>query len=181
MESSSTSDAHTMLAAAEEAGLPREAIEQALRERFEFAGALPTAGELAFAKSSDGKFYVAEVLEAAPTSARVRFLKGGEHTIKPEELRPCSLLPGQRVVCPWSDWGWWTCTVISYNSDKKKVKVSDGWGSTETFPISEIRLDPPRTRDAAALNRAKAMLYTYALGVFTGGVATGIITWLLLR
>lgn len=181
MESSATSDAHSVIRAAEEAGLPREAIEQAIRERFEFVGALPKPGELAFAKSTDGKFYVSEVIESAPTSARVRFLKGGELSVRPEDLKPLSLLPGQRVVCPWPDWGWWTCTVVSYNADKKKVKVSDGWGSTETFPISDVRLDPPRSRNASGPSRAKLTLYAYALGVLTGGVATGILTWLVMR
>lgn len=35
-------------------------------------------------------------------------------------------------------WGPWTCTVIGYDSAKQRVKLSDGWGYTKTFPVSEV-------------------------------------------
>ncbi|MGQ0643246.1 MAG: hypothetical protein ACT4P6_21080 [Gemmatimonadaceae bacterium] len=45
--------------AAEEVGLSRQAVERALNERFSFLVTPPAPGTLIWAKSADGKFYVA--------------------------------------------------------------------------------------------------------------------------
>lgn len=127
-----------VIGAGEAVGLSRPAIERALRERFDLAGTPRAPGSLVFAQSADGKYYVAEVLSATSDSVRVRFLRGSEHTVTPDQVRPCAFLPGERVVANWPWWGPWTCSVISYDAAKQKVKVSDGWGDTKSFPISEV-------------------------------------------
>lgn len=50
-----------VIGAAEEVGLARPAVERALRERLALS-APPAVGTLTFARSTDDKFYVAEVL-----------------------------------------------------------------------------------------------------------------------
>jgi hypothetical protein len=65
-------------------------------------------------------------------------MRGAQHTVTLEQLRPATFLPGDRVICNWPWWGPWTCTVISYDEAKQKVKVSDGWGDTKSFPLAEI-------------------------------------------
>lgn len=127
-----------VIGAGEAVGLARPAVERALRERFDLAGSLPVPGTLAFAQSADGKYYVAEVVAATTDSVRVRFLRGSEHTVTPDQVRPCAFLPGEKVVANWPWWGPWTCTVISYDAARHKVKLSDGWGYTKTFPIAEV-------------------------------------------
>src|SRR5687767_11509137 len=131
------SEMEAVIGAGEAVGLERVAIERALRERFDVA-APPTPGSLVFAQSADGKYYVAQVVSASTDSARVRFLRGSEHTVTLDQVRPCAFLPGEKVVVNWPWWGPWTCAVISYDAAKEKVKLTDGWGYTKSFPISEV-------------------------------------------
>lgn len=51
-----------VIEAAEQVGIPRAAVERALRERLDLPARAPAAGDLAFAKSADDRFYVAEVV-----------------------------------------------------------------------------------------------------------------------
>lgn len=176
---SAESESEIVIRAAEEAGLPREAVEQAIRERFDIPAEIPKPGELVFARSSDGRYYVAEVLEAEK-GIRVRFSKGGEVNLTLQDLRPCNFLPGARVVCPWPDWGWWTCTVISYNVEKRKVKVTDGWGSYQTFSVGEIRLDPPQKK-LSLFTRFKESIATWGLDYLFAALVGAGIMWLVLR
>lgn len=177
-----SAEIEAVVSAAEEAGLSREAILQALRERVALPMDPPQSGERVFAKSSDGKFYVADVVSVQSDLLRVRFVRGGETSVRLADIQPCTFLPGSKVVCPWPNWGWWTCTVVSYNADKQKVKVTDGWGSHETFPISEVRLDPPKPqRPGGPMPRMKFFLVSLGAGLATGGVLGGLITWLMMR
>lgn len=127
-----------VIGAGEAVGLARPAIERALRERFDLSGATASPGTLVFAQSADGKYYVAEVMSKANDAVRVKYLRGSEHTVTSDQVRPCAFLPGEKVVANWPWWGPWTCTVISYDAARQKVKLSDGWGYTKTFPISEV-------------------------------------------
>jgi hypothetical protein len=168
-----------VISAAQEVGIARPAVERALRERLNLPAKLPAAGSLAFAKSADGKFYVAHVLAASSDGVRVRFLKGTEHTVAPDEVRPLSFIPGERIVCHWPWWGPWTCTVMSYDAARKRVKVNDGWGYTRTFPIAEVWL--PRSR-AAEPGGNRMRVYATLLGTGAGiGALIGSLLTLLAR
>jgi hypothetical protein len=116
------SEMEAVIGAGEAVGLNRTAIERALRERFDIATAPPVAGSLVFAESA----------------VRVRYLRGSEHVVTLDQVRPCAFLPGEKVVVNWPWWGPWTCTVISYDAAREKVKLTDGWGYTKSFPISEV-------------------------------------------
>src|SRR5512134_3539735 len=86
-----------VIGAGEAVGLTRPAIERALRERFDVASVAPVPGSLVFAQSADGKYYVAEVVSAGGDSVRVRFLRGSEHSVTSDQVRPCAFLPGEKV------------------------------------------------------------------------------------
>jgi hypothetical protein len=163
-----------VIGAAEEVGLERSAVERALREHLDLAPT-PGVGSLVFAKSANGKFYVAEVLSLSDDGIRVRFLHGSEHVVLYDEVRPCTLIPGERVVCEWPWWGPWTCSVISYDAARQRVKLSDGWGSTKTFPLSDIWLAPPRKFD---MGRSRARVYATLLGAgaTVGAIIGSLIT-----
>jgi hypothetical protein len=167
-----------VIGAAEEVGLTRPAMERALRERLALAVTPPAVGTLAFAKSADGNFYVAEVLSISTDDVRVRFLRGGEHSVTRDQLRPPSFIPGERIVCNWPWWGPWTCTVVSYDAGIQRVTVSDGWGE-ETFPISEVWLNPPRRVESSSRTRVYATLI--AAGAGLGALIGSVITALVLR
>jgi hypothetical protein len=156
-----------VIQAGEEVGLTRSAIELALRERLDLLAKPPASGDLVFGKSADGKFYIARVQSASADGIRVQFLRGGERTLVLSDLRPCSFVPGSRVVCPWPWWGPWTCTVLSYDADRQRIKVTDGWGETRTFPIADVWLDSARRPEETS---ARTKLYITLLG---SGVAIG--------
>lgn len=163
--------------AAEELGLQREAVERAIQERFGRPAHPPGAGDLVFAQSANERFYAAEVVEPGPDRVRVRFLNGSEHTVPWSAIKPLNLLPGDRVVCQWPWWGAWTSTVVSYNSTKRCVRVDDGWGSTETFPLSEIWLNPPKNKHAG--RRAHVYLFLVGISFAIGGIVGTVLTLLL--
>lgn len=174
-----TAELEAVIGAAEEVGLARPAVERALRERLALPAAPPAVGALAFARSADDKFYAAEVLSVSAEGVRVRFLRGSEHVVTLDQLRPCAFLPGERVVCNWPWWGPWTCTVVGYDPVKQRVKLSDGW-DTKTFPIAEVWLaDARKARASGARTRVYATLIGAGAGV--GALVGSIITALLMR
>ncbi|MFN0179604.1 MAG: tudor domain-containing protein [Gemmatimonadales bacterium] len=168
-----------VIGAAEEVGFSRQAVERALAERLNLPAAPPVVGSLTWARSADGKFYVAEVLSTSEEGTRVRFLRGSEHRLALDELRPCAFIPGERVACHWPMWGPWTCTVIGYDSAKQRVKLSDGWGYTKTFPLSEVWLARTVADPRAGRKRVYATLL--GAGAAVGALIGSIITALLMR
>lgn len=168
-----------VIGAAEEAGFSRQAVERALSERLNLPAKPVAAGDLAWARSTDGRYYVAEVLATSEESIQVKFLRGSEQRLPPDELRPCAFSPGMRVTCDWPMWGTWTCTVVSYDAARQRVRLSDGWGYTESFPVSEVWL-PVANTDARS---AKRRLYATLLGVgaAAGALIGAIITAAVLR
>lgn len=170
----------TVIQAGEEVGLTRSAIELALRERLDLLAKPPASGDLVFAKSADGKFYIARVLSASADAIRVQFLRGGEHTLALTDLRPCSFVPGSRVVCPWPWWGPWTCTVLSYDADRQRIKVTDGWGETRGFPIADVWLDSARRPEQTSA-RTKLYITLLGSGVGIGALIGSLLTALLGR
>ena len=174
-----SAELEAVISAAEEVGLARPAMEQALRERLSISATPPSVGSLTFAKSADDKFYVAEVLDASNEGVRVRFLRGSEHLVTLDQLRPASLIPGERVVVDWPWWGPWTCTVASYDAAKKRVKLSDGSGSTKWFPISDVWLAARKPIGSGARTRVYATLA--GAGAAVGALVGSIITALLMR
>ncbi len=169
-----------VIGAAEEIGLARPAVERAIRERLDLSMTPPAVGTLTFAKSADDKFYVAEVLSISTEGVRVRFLRGSEHLLTLDQLRPCAFLPGERVVCDWPWWGPWTCTVVAYDAVKQRVKLSDGWGYTKTFRVAEVWL-PPEKRAEASWARTRVYATLIGAGAGLGALVGSIITALLMR
>jgi hypothetical protein len=166
-----------VIGAAEEVGLSRQAVERALAERLNLPAAPPAAGSLAWARSADGKFYVAEVVAASADDAQVRFLRGGEQRLPVADLRPCAFLPGERVTCQWPSWGPWTCTVVSYDAGQRRVKLSDGWGSTRAFAVSDVWLAPAR----ADIPRRSLTVMLLGAGAAVGAVIGAIVTALVMK
>jgi hypothetical protein len=156
--------------------LTDEELRIALRERLELGAiAPPEVGSLVFAQSADGKFYVAEVVSAEEDRVRVRYLRGSEHTVTLDQVRPAAFLPGERVVCNWPWWGPWTCSVISYDAAKEKVKLSDGWGDTKSFPISEVW----QTNRTAWTGKFRVAATWLSIGVGLGAILGFSLTYLI--
>jgi hypothetical protein len=171
-------DVQVVLDAAEELGLSRTAIERALAERRDLFPEPPRVGQLTWAKSSDGKYYVAEVLDVSRKGATVRFLRGGEVSVGAESLRPCGFLPGERIMCDWPWWGPWTGSVIGYNVPGRTIRLTDGWGSNETFDIADVWIEPKKD---SSFSRNRFIWKVAAIGAAVGTVVGGLATLVLLR
>ena len=172
---SSADERTALVQAGEEIGISRVAMERALQERLG-APFEPQVGDLVFGRGVDDKYYVAELLADAGDERRVRFLRGGERVLGRDELRPCSFLPGERVVCPWPGWGAWTCSVLSYDADAGLVTVTDGWADTATFPIRDVWLAP---RTAAGRRRARIYAALLGAGAAVGATIGALVTALM--
>jgi hypothetical protein len=169
-------DVDVLMQAADEVGIPRAAIERALRER-QAAAPPPEIGQLVLAPSTDAMKYAAEVTERVGDAFKVRFLRGGERVVGAEELHSCSFLPGDRIQVKWPGWGNWTCTVVSYDAANQRVTVSDGWGETGTYHIADVWVNTRK----AAVGPGRARLRAALLGAAAAGAAIGsIITAILL-
>ena len=169
------SEIEAVIGAGEAVGLDRTAIERAIRERFDVAASAPKPGSLVFAQSADGKYYVAEVVSVSSNDVRVRYVRGSEHTVTPDELRPAAFLPGEKVVANWPWWGPWTCTVISYDAARQKVKLTDGWGYTKTFPISEVWQSGRKPWSGRMRIAATWLSVGVALGAAVGGTLAALL------
>jgi hypothetical protein len=168
-----------LIEAAAAVGVGRSAVERALRERLDFSMTPPAVGALVFAQSADRKYYVAEVLSSSPEAVDVRFLRGGEHSVTLDQLRPCALLPGQKVAVYWPWWGPWTCTVLSYDARGQWVKVTDGWGEERIFPIADVWLNPKRNWSLTDSTRTRIAVKLMGAGAGIGAVVGAALTWLL--
>jgi hypothetical protein len=171
-------DIQTVLDAAEDLGLSRTAIERALAERRDLFPEPPRVGQLTWARSTDDKYYVAEVLDVSRKGAHVRFLRGGEISVGADGLRPCGFLPGERVECDWPWWGQWTATVIGYDAVRRTVRVTDGWGMNETFDIADVWIAPKKTEPAG---RTRFIWKVAAIGAAVGAVVGAVATLVILR
>jgi hypothetical protein len=165
-------DAEALVRAGEELGISRSAMQRAVRERLG-APLTPVAGDLVFARSTDDKYYAARVLSSVEHGYRVQFLRGGERLVAPDELRECSLLPGDRVTCSWPGWGTWTGTVVSYDAENRAVTISDGWGETASFAVRDVWLTP---RSAERQRRQRIYAALLAAGGVVGAALGALIT-----
>lgn len=131
--------------AAEEMGVPREAMVQALNERFAFLTREIEPGQLVFAKSGDGRHYAAKVVAVNKDAVAVRFLNGGDGTVGRHELQEASFAPG-------TDYEYHSpsymmhlkASVVRYDRDAMTVTFNY-WGTEETVPLSKVRTAKPRT------------------------------------
>ena len=84
----SQADVEQFVSAAEEAGLSRDAVLQALRERLRMPAEAFEPGSLVFAESADGRFHVASLTSLDEHTAKIRFLNWGtEETVTLEHIR----------------------------------------------------------------------------------------------
>ena len=167
-----------VLGAAEEVGLSRVAVERALRERLELIKP-PAVGDRVFARSADNKHYVADVISVGDDEVRVRFLRGSEYVVTPDQLKPFSLVPGQRVMFEWPWWGPWSCAVVRYDPVSQYLTLSDRWGSTSPAHIADIWLEPERKNDQRAMRR-RMYATLIGLGAGAGAIIGSIITALIM-
>jgi hypothetical protein len=173
------------VSAAEEVGIPREAMVQALRERQLLPVESLTPGDVVFARSVDNSFYAA-VIEKVDSDAaiRIRFVGGGDHVVPACDIRPLAMTPGKIVLFQHEEMGegiWYSGRVTEYHSTTRQVVVSCA-GSSLSVPISRIRIRSEKVRNASVSPTVRQLLIRTI--VITGSVTGGIgflLGWLLHR
>lgn len=159
--------------AAEELGISREATLQALRERLGTLPEAPVSGQMVFARSADGHYYLAKVIEASENNCKIRYLSGGEADVSPLDMRVMALAPGLRVeIFSPSVGGWTGGTISQYNQDAQSLKVMS-WGSQENISLDAVRLSGHSKPTAAWMH-----YFWVAAG---SGVLGALIHWLVTR
>ncbi len=171
-------DLELYVQAADEVGIPREALLQALQERQSVIGIQVAVGDTVFAPSLDGYWYPAEVLAAAGPTASVRFRSGGEHTCAAADLRSLSLVPGRRLEAKWKDWGWAASRIVSCDPKTGKVVVSDWSGQEAKISVNDLRLEaraakPESVQAQAALLMPRALAARWGAAAAVAGVLAG--------
>ena len=170
-------DLEQYVQAAEEAGIDRDATMQALRERLSFAAELFREGELVFAKSADGFYYVAKLLEIEGRKTKVQFVTGSDHHCDAADLRLFSLTPGQKIS--YHDKGsgmWWEGRLERFNRDSKSVTVNQ-WGDEQTLPLEKIRL--PRDVQVLPMSYQAKLWAVGIASALSGGVIGALLLKLL--
>lgn len=162
--SDTESETAALLTAAEEAGLPREAVELALQERLSSQPISCNIGDLVFAPRPDGKLFVAEVIGSNNSVIQARFLNGTDVTLPREKVVQADFQIGAKVQAYWPVHNWHMSTVLGVDHEAGTVKLSDGWGFTKSFPLSEIRLPSQRSL-FKSLAKFWQNNYTYFLAV----------------
>lgn len=176
IESSGQGGIEDYIAAAEEAGISREATMLALKERLGQPMAPPDSGQMVFAKSADGHFYVATVSGTEGALISVRFVNGSDAKVPVADIRDFSVTPGKKLSIH-SSGMWFDGEVIRFNPESRSVTMNL-WGSEETVNLEKVRLRKPN-----ALELDKNLnLWTNRIGWFVMGSGVGaLILWLLTR
>ncbi len=156
------------VAAAEEIGIPRDAMLQALREQHVLPSISYKVGDQVFAKSVDGAYYAASIIEVnEDNTAQVRFVGGSHHRVTLNDLRPFALVPG--AILQFQDEAqlgsgiWYSGKLVDYNADRQKVTMTLV-GTSYTVPVTMVRLKPTGVR-APKLPLSTRMLLTRAITI----------------
>lgn len=172
---SAKQDYEAYLTAAEEVGIPRQAMLQALRERFLIPMEAVKPGDLIFAPAGDRQWHAAQILRVEnDTSIIVQFLNGGEQSIALTDIRPLGLVPGRevefdyQVVVPEMQGIWHKGKVAEYDPVNKQARITYGL-TAYTVPLTRLRL---RAEKQALPLSVRALLFRAVL--IAGSIGGGI-------
>ena len=170
------SDLEQYVKIAEEMGVPRVAMEQALNERFAFLEEKLEEGQMVFAESGDKYFYLARIVASGENSVQVEFFNGGDGTVGRHELQRATFAPGTL-------YDYYSPMKMMYvrgrvaRYDKQNLTVTfNTWGVEETVPVAKVRL----RKDAKTGVTLSSWMIAVATGLGGAAFAT-FITWLAMR
>jgi hypothetical protein len=171
-----------LLVAAEEAGLDRLSVLQALREVLSDQAQKNVIeykqGELVFAKSNDGCSYPAFIESVEKGSVVVKFANGAQDRLPAEDIKPFRMAPGAKVEfsSASTSWYWMKGEVQRFNPDTRSTALSY-WGSEQLIPLEKIRLAKEPIR--FSLSAAKQSVFVM-LGIAAGSGLLGLLLGLLI-
>lgn len=166
--------------AAEEAGVPRESVMQALRERLATAPQF-REGDLVFAPGADGWLYIAKVTSLEDGVAQLKFANGSDATFTTNKMMPLSLLPNQKVQVNLPGWGgWYGSTVVSINHFAHSLTVNaSGIQQTVTMDAVRIKSDVASGKEQT-FTKTELIEWVVTVGA-SSAVIGAVVTWLIMR
>ena len=174
-ETSSHGGLEAYVKAAEELGIPRDAMLQALRERHLLPNEDLKVGDRVFAKSADGAYYPAQItgLNGDSTSV-VRFNTGGEQRISSTDLRPLTMVPGMQLQFLNDDLGMW-CTgkLLEFDSAKNIARLTYV-GEHYEAPITRVRLSAGSSRLKKQTQPVSVRKLLIRTAVTAASIGTGV-------
>ncbi len=166
-----------LLRSADEAGIKRESVLQALRERLGYVEQPLKADDFVFARVPSGEGYPANVISVESDGVLVKFTSGATLKVPRSAVTPFLGLPGDQVMVPWTD-SWWTLgSVDEYVPEKKMVRVK-AMGKTKYFMLHELKQPPVGAK--AAPTSAQPVLPRLAIAAGSLLVGAGL-TYLFMR
>lgn len=172
-------DLDSIVTAAEEAGMSREAVMIAIRERIAEMAAGIAPGDLAFARSPDGHWYPATCVEHARGRTKVRYLSGGEGTLDPGDVRPFEVSPGMVIQAFSQHYKTWVnAKVERFNPDSRSI-TARCWYEEDIFALERIRLKGKRAK-TSLLDKSNVILMTAIVGG-AGALIGALVTFFVTR
>lgn len=171
-------DLAALVEAAHEAGLSKDSVALALRERLAERQNWYKPGDLVFSLSADGRWYPSVFLSIEGSRIHVRYLTGGESICEPHQIRPFVMTPGQVIDAYYAKM-WCKSYVVRFNSDSRNVTVNI-WGGEAVISLEHVRSRPEKRKLDSMLNvfrgkdssrdnlRAKILLGFISVSVVAG-------------
>ena len=185
----SSADPHASVAlyldAAEEAGISRDAMLQALYEQKILVSADSfQIGDMVFAESeADGNLYPATVIARGPNSIKAAYKVAGEATVPAASVREFAVIPGTKLQFHHPDclgaglWG--TGKVSAFHPETEMFDMSYG-GTNYSVPIANVRIKKPEAVKSSASATIQARIIQACLISGSAGIVIGgLLTWLL--
>jgi hypothetical protein len=168
-----------LLRTADEIGIKRDSVLQALRERITVIDDPLEPGDLIFARLPDGCYYPSTVVEQKGGAVAVKFMNGSEATVQDTALHRFRGLPNEVIYCDWNGRGLIRCAVKSYDPEKQMVCAYGPRGQSKWFVASELGYKEESTAEMAERTSQSPWLYAaIGLASFIVGV---MLTWLSMR
>ncbi|MBX3095539.1 MAG: hypothetical protein KF812_01635 [Fimbriimonadaceae bacterium] len=166
--------------AAEEAGVPRESVLQALRERLATAPQFKV-DDLVFAPGADGWLYIAKITGLEEGVAQLKFANGADASFTTNKLMSMSLLPNQKVQVNLPGWGgWYGSTVVSINHFAHSLTVNAS-GIQQTVTMDAVRIRP-EVADGKERKFTKTEFIEWVVTAAVSSAVVGaLVTWLIMR
>jgi hypothetical protein len=128
-----------LVSAAAEAGINKDSVIQALRERIAILASEPGVGDMVFALSLDGDYHLAKFLGESGEYSSVEFYGGGTANVLSSMVKPFQMIPGAEVNVNWNGKGWVSGKVVGIDRENNWLSVEFG-GESQYVDYEEVRL-----------------------------------------
>jgi hypothetical protein len=168
-----------LMQAAEEVGINRDSVLQALRERIGVKQEPFEPGEVVFARVPDGSYYPGTVIEEKDGMVNVDFLSGSKGEVPVTAVKKFQALPTQPIECQWKFLGWRPSIILKYDPKDQMAKVAGPMGRTQWCVLHELRM--AADADSAEQASPKTNWLVLAAIALGSGLLGSLLMWLVVH